>query len=73
MDRLNSNAASWFATRAGRRYKLEMALVVIAKLVALTILYFAFIAPQPRADLSSGAMQRHLLDSTAPTHSDAAP
>lgn len=55
-------ARSWFATRAGRRYNLELAVVVLAKLVALTILYYAFIAPQPRADASSAAMQRHLLD-----------
>jgi len=63
---------SWLATPAGRRYTLELALVVLAKLVALTILYFAFIAPQPRADTSPAAVQQHLLDAktaaTSGTH-----
>lgn len=62
MQSAHCNARSWFTTRAGRRYNLELALVVLAKLVALTILYYACIAPQPRADLSPGAVQRHLLD-----------
>jgi hypothetical protein len=62
MDRTDPRSISWFASRGGRRYTLELAVVVIAKLVALTILYFAFIAPQPRTDLSPDALQRHLLD-----------
>jgi len=58
-------AVSWFTSRAGRRYNMQLAWVVLAKLVALTILYYAFIAPQPRTDITPTAMQRHLLDATA--------
>ncbi len=65
------SANSWFRSPAGRRYGLELTLVVLAKLIALTILYYAFIAPQPRTDLSPGALQQHLLDAT-PT-ADASP
>ena len=56
------SAASWFATRAGRRYGAELGLLLLAKLALLTALYFLFIAPQPRADTSPGAVQSHLLD-----------
>ncbi|MEO8803070.1 MAG: cytochrome oxidase putative small subunit CydP [Rudaea sp.] len=62
----------WFGSRAGRRYKLELCVLVVAKLAALTLLYFAFIAPQPRADISPGAVQHHLLDSAAAARSGAA-
>ena len=55
-------ATSWFATRAGRRYGAELALLLLAKLVLLAALYFLFIAPQPRTDTSPDAVQSHLLD-----------
>lgn len=73
MQSTHCHARSWFTTRAGRRYYLELTLVVLAKLVALTILYYAFIAPQPRTDLSPGAVQHHLLDANSATTSDASP
>ncbi|MDR3387359.1 MAG: hypothetical protein P4L92_09930 [Rudaea sp.] len=66
-------SASWFVSRSGRRYGLELAAVVLAKLVALAILYFAFIAPQPRTDLSPAALQDHLLDAHHATTSAALP
>jgi hypothetical protein len=56
------SATSWFATRAGRRYGIELGLLLLAKLALLTALYFLFIAPQPRTDTSPGAVQSHLLD-----------
>jgi hypothetical protein len=56
------SATSWFATRAGRRYGVELGLLVLAKLVLLSALYLLFIAPQPRADTSPEAVQSHLLD-----------
>jgi hypothetical protein len=62
MDCHSPKPFPWLSSRVGRRYKMELALVVIAKLIALTILYYAFIAPQPRTDLSPSAMQHHLLD-----------
>jgi len=56
------NPGSWFATRSGRRYGIELAALLLAKLGLLAALYFLFIAPQPRADTSPAAVQRHLLD-----------
>jgi hypothetical protein len=56
------STTSWFATRGGRRYGIELGLLLLAKLALLTALYFLFIAPQPRADTSPGALQNHLLD-----------
>ncbi|HET8940938.1 MAG TPA: hypothetical protein VFN13_03015 [Rudaea sp.] len=54
--------SSWFASPAGRHYGLEMALVVIIKLVVLAMLYGIFIAPQPHTNVSCASMQQHLLD-----------
>jgi hypothetical protein len=62
MNPSGHSATSWFATRAGRRYGVELGLLLLAKLALLTVLYFLFIAPQPRADTSPGAVQNHLLD-----------
>ena len=59
------NPASWFATRAGRRYGIELAVLLLAKFALLAALYFLFIAPQPRADTSPGAVQRHMLDAAS--------
>ena len=56
------SATSWFATRAGCRYGIELGLLLLAKLALLMALYFLFIAPQPRADTSPGAVRSHLLD-----------
>lgn len=56
--------SSWFASPAGRHYGLEMALVVVVKLVVLAMLYAIFIAPQPHTKVSSASMQQHLLDAT---------
>jgi hypothetical protein len=53
---------SWFRSRAGRRYGLELALVVLAKIALLLALYFLFIAPQARTDTSPSSVQQHLLD-----------
>jgi hypothetical protein len=53
----------------GRRYFLELALIIAAKLVVLCVIYFVLIAPQPRADTSSAAIRAHITDSSAGTHS----
>jgi hypothetical protein len=56
------SATSWFATRAGRRYGIELGLLLFAKLILLVALYFLLIAPQPRTNTSPDAVQSHLLD-----------
>ncbi len=66
-------ASSWFSTRTGRRYNLELALIVLAKLALLALLYFLFIAPQPRADTTPAAMQRHLFNANSATIPAASP
>lgn len=60
---------SWFRSPAGLRLALELAAVVLAKIVFLTLLYFAFFA-QPRADTSPAAVQGHLQSSVRAGHDD---
>lgn len=55
--------ASWFRSRGGRRFGFEFGAIVVLKLVALTLLWFFCIRPQPRADTAPAAMAEHL---TAP-------
>jgi len=53
--------SSWFRGRRGRRFGLEFAAIVVAKLVLLTLLWVICIRPQPRADTAPAAIQQHLL------------
>ena len=53
--------SSWFRSRGGRRFGLEFAAIVGLKLVALTLLWFVCIRPQPRADTAPAAVERHFL------------
>ena len=55
---------SWFRSRGGRRFGREFAAIVILKLVALLLIWFVCIRPQPRADTAPAAIATHLL---APT------
>jgi hypothetical protein len=56
---------SWFRTAAGRRFGVEIGLIVLAKAALLTLLYFTLVAPQPRADTSPAAMRAHVLSGAA--------
>ncbi len=49
----------------GRRYFLELALIIVAKIVVLSIIYVVLIAPQPRADTSPAAIRARLTDSSS--------
>jgi hypothetical protein len=63
--------SSWFRSAAGRRYGLEFALIVAIKFVLLALLYWLFIAPQPRADTSVDALRERMLGSApAAAHGD---
>lgn len=44
--------SSWFRSFEGRRYLRHFGGLIALKIVLLAILYFIFIAPQPRADTS---------------------
>lgn len=66
MDNLpGQSARSWFRDRGGRRYARELALVVAVKIALLLLIWFALIAPQPRADTSPAAVERHLVTPAA--------
>jgi len=58
MQRISS---SWFRSRRGRRFGVEFAAIVVAKLVLLTVLWAICIRPQPHADTAPAAIQQHLL------------
>lgn len=56
-------ASSWFRSAEGRRYLRHFGGLIVLKIVLLTVLYFVFIAPQPRADTSPG----HVFDAVRGT------
>ena len=56
-----------FSEVIGRRYFLEIALIFAVKIVALTLIYFVLIAPQPRADTSPAAIRARITDSSDST------
>jgi len=41
--------SSWFRSPEGRRYIRHFGMLIVLKIALLAILYFVFIAPQPRA------------------------
>ena len=52
---------SWFRSRGGRRFGVEFAAIVVLKLLALLLIWFFCIRPQPRADTAPAAITDHLL------------
>lgn len=52
------HTTSWFRSAEGRRYLRHFGGLIALKIVLLTVLYFVFVAPQPRADTSAG----HVFD-----------
>ena len=45
-------AAPWFRSAEGRRYLRHFGGLIALKVVLLAVLYFVFVAPQPRTDTS---------------------
>ena len=43
-----SSAKTWFRTPEGRRYGLEIAIIIVVKVALLSVLWFALIKPWPR-------------------------
>ena len=62
----SAHAGLWFRSAAGRRYGRDFAFLILVKIVLLMILYFVFVAPQPRADTSPTAMSARLTSATIP-------
>jgi hypothetical protein len=63
---------SWFRSAAGLRFAVEIGLIVVAKFALLVVLYFAVVAPQPRADTSAAAMRAHMLPPASADRRDTA-
>lgn len=45
-----ATTSSWFRSAEGRRYLRHFGALIALKIALLAVLYFAVIAPQPRAD-----------------------
>ena len=60
MDAESRQTSSWFRSAAGIRFGLEIGALVLAKLVALAVLYYAFVAAQPHVDTSPAALRTHV-------------
>lgn len=60
---------SWFRSPAGVRFAIELAALIVAKIVFLALLYFLFFA-QSRADTSPAAIRGHLAQPSAHTAND---
>ena len=56
---------SWFRGRGGRRFGLEFGLIIVIKLILLMTLWVLVIRPQPRADTSPAAVERHFSADSA--------
>jgi hypothetical protein len=63
---------SWFRSAAGLRYGIEIAVIVLAKLAILVLLYLVFIAPQPRADTSPASVRAHMLATSGGSEAESA-
>ena len=68
MSAARTSAGSWFRTADARRYRLEIAVVIGAKILLLCALYVLFVAPQARIDTSPPALRERLTE-TSPTQS----
>jgi hypothetical protein len=60
---------SWFRSPQGLRLAIELAAIILAKIIVLVLLYF-FLFAQPRAQTSPAAMRDHLVESVAPACCD---
>jgi len=58
-----SDPQPWLRRPAGRRYLLELGLILATKLALLIVLYLVFVAPQPRADTSAASVRAHVAGS----------
>jgi len=58
--RRDPRTSSWFRSRGGRRFGVEFAAIIALKLVALVLLWFFCIRPQPRTDTAPAAVADHL-------------
>lgn len=67
MDAVHRQSRSWFRSAAGKRFGLEIAALVMAKIAALIVLYCAFVAAQPRVDTSPAALRAHVAGDAAAT------
>jgi len=62
MSAAHTSTGSWFCGADGRRYGLEIVVVVGAKILLLYALYVLFVAPQARVDTSAPALRERLTE-----------
>ncbi len=62
MRQLSSSRTSWFRTREGRRFGIEIGLIIVVKLALLAALWLVLIHPWPRpATTPASAVQQLYL------------
>lgn len=59
-------SATWFRTRAGRRYGWEIGLVVVLKLALLLVLWFVVIKPWLRPTAPAVSVVRQFYEPAQP-------
>ena len=57
---LPTSGDAWFRTRDGRRYGMEIALIILVKLALLVVLWFVFIKPWPRPETPPATVVQQL-------------
>jgi hypothetical protein len=55
-----SSAETWFRTREGHRYGVEIGLIILVKLALLVVLWFVFIKPWPRPETPPATVVQQL-------------
>jgi hypothetical protein len=61
-----SPAEAWFRTRDGRRYGVEIGVIIVVKLVLLVALWFVFIKPWPRPQTPPAVVVQQLYHPAVP-------
>ena len=60
---------SWFRSPRGRRFAFELGAIILAKIIAMALLYF-FLFAQARVPTTPAVMRDHLAESAMPIRCD---
>ena len=61
-----SPGEAWFRTRDGRRYGVEIGVIIVVKLALLVLLWFVFIKPWPRPETPAARVVQQLYQPAVP-------
>jgi hypothetical protein len=68
---MTSEGRAWFRTREGRRYAIEIGLIIAVKLAALALFFFVLAALWPHRAVNPAAVVRqYYAPPAAPSHHD---